>query len=1658
VNPSSRCVLLAFGVCAALLAGAAPASAAQKTWVGPFGGDWNTEDNWNPAGVPGVDDEANFGNTGARAVVSGTDASVARIVGPQATVAVQGVTLTIAGGGDGGDLAQFQITESGTLAVTGTAKLRTVSLGETSGDPSAGTIEVTGLARQDGSVTEAAAGLGLVRIRPGGLWTNDLGAQASIRSRFENDGTVEASAMELRLSAGSPPSDGSFNLNAIPGGGFSVVELPQDSTFFLSPTSRMTGAGTLQVRHDFFGGSGKVSVSAGAVFDLGALEVLGHFENSADARVGRLSARGIPLATTTPPLISGGGQLTVSGTADIQRTVFSGLGTTFNGPVTFMGGSDAPALVVQDGARVTTNGSAFLGDGGVRLVGGSLVVGGGVLELGAGSRLDAAGGGVQVLEGGTLLAINRVISGTMTIGGDATIVNAGTVDIRPATILGSAAGDVFGEFHQTGGETRVAGTLERRTSIRGGRLIGNGRVRALTADERGTVEPGLPIGTLTVLESFALTSRATLRMEIAGTGQYDKLAVNGSVTAAGTLTITSDPQFTPGLTDTFRIVTAGNQRTGSFENVMGAQTGPRRYVVQYQEQAVDLCVAEGSAQQCGAVGGDDEDGDGVPDAADNCPQDPNTNQQNHDSDGLGDVCDPDDDNDGHADGADNCPINPNPGQQNNDGDGAGDLCDPDDDNDSVADGADNCDFTANPEQDDADGDGTGDACDTTPVPATPTPTPAPTVTPVTPAPPARVEGIIVTPPAEPGGAVIATANYSGPVQRLEWNLDRDAAPDIVVKGGQVTAGDSVRFRPLEGQHTISVRGVGADGNASVASIPIRGQAPRLDDPLERKIDRELDGSAPVYVAGDREDLTPKLARCGASKGPANDPPLKAGALEVRGCFNPVTELSSLPRAERGIVYRVARQHSIPTSLLVKPISDEILSWQPMLFVLELSEIYISYASVRVNGIDIRPAPGAAVIVAPQANTIASSNAKMFLGDIQLAAPAGFTLDTTPRPGGGTIPLGRFARVPGLPSLAGFKLFGDVDVTLTPGSVDNGGAQITVRLELPPIFRIGGGKAVAEAKLRATSDEGLVLDTLSIGPMNLSLGGVGLEDLKIDYTRATEEWKGQAKACVLEDVCLDMTEREKDGAATFPGGIIIRRGRLVRAGATLEFPEPGVPLAPGVNLSHVGFFVGLEPTRFGGEAGIKVLKVVRIDGRLVLAFPSPAAPWVFNEVEAGPAFPRHFYGREHTNFTISVGAKLYLLVPVVGEIELGGAYFLYESPGYVAFGGGIEAELLIIKVSGRVDGEFNAANGKFSVVGRIQACVADVACGGAVAAVSSGGAGACIQLGPLNFGGGVQWARVSEPFLWPIDGCKWSRFIEPNVHGGAAAAQAGKPHVVTIEPGEPDRAVRFQGAQGAPRVRVRGPSGVDFTSPEGPGYTIEHDIRILRSEKFKQTVVGLTRPGRYEIEPLEGSPAIRQITEAEDQPAAKATARVRGTGVRRTLEYDIRTRDGQRVTFFESAGDSTREIATITRGGRGSLKFDSAPGTGLRRIEAQFELNGIPAERLTIAAFAPTSPRLARPRHLSVRRHRRTLVVRWARVPGAARYEVVTTIAGGRKQLVRTRATSRRLRASPVDGGRVTVRAIAPQREGAPVTARFKETKRLHTSAEQLQPPPRERRR
>jgi predicted outer membrane repeat protein len=140
---------------------------------------------------------------------------------------------------------------------------------------------------------------------------------------------------------------------------------------------------------------------------------------------------------------------------------------------------------------------------------------------------------------------------------------------------------------------------------------------------------------------------------------------------------------------------------------------------------------------------DDSDRDNIKDNVDNCRQDYNPLQEDQDGDGEGDLCDPDRDGDGWPNAVDNCPVHRNGDQFDTSetaiglpADGVGDACDlcllvssadntnldpeqdqlanpcdNDDDGDGINDLFDNCPLVFNADQTDWNGNGRGFACD-----------------------------------------------------------------------------------------------------------------------------------------------------------------------------------------------------------------------------------------------------------------------------------------------------------------------------------------------------------------------------------------------------------------------------------------------------------------------------------------------------------------------------------------------------------------------------------------------------------------------------------------------------------------------------------------------------------------------------------------------------------------------------------------------------------------------------------------------------------------------------------------------------------------------------------------------------------------------------------
>ena len=254
----------------------------------------------------------------------------------------------------------------------------------------------------------------------------------------------------------------------------------------------------------------------------------------------------------------------------------------------------------------------------------------------------------------------------------------------------------------------------------------------------------------------------------------------------------------------------------------------------------------------------------------------------------------------------------------------------------------------------------------------------------------------------------------------------------------------------------------------------------------------------------------------------------AGGLAFEGCLEHLTSEGQIPKAMQGML------PSFGTHLTLGSGFFKNSSAANADLTIGFVDAYIAYDPVKVNGLTLTPAAGAAIVIAPQLDEIVSSDAQLAVGNVHLQNARSFIMDLKPR--GGSIPIGSFARAAGgLADLAGFALGGDVNVALD----DSGGTfglTIHVHLALPSFLQVGGVSVQGDVTLRATNAEGLVIDNLRIGPIDADLGALSVQAVQLDYTRATDVWTGQGKACVIDDVCLDMIppQRRRGDPARKPG--------------------------------------------------------------------------------------------------------------------------------------------------------------------------------------------------------------------------------------------------------------------------------------------------------------------------------------------------------------------------------------------------------------------------------------------------------------------------------------------------------------------------------------------
>lgn len=227
---------------------------------------------------------------------------------------------------------------------------------------------------------------------------------------------------------------------------------------------------------------------------------------------------------------------------------------------------------------------------------------------------------------------------------------------------------------------------------------GTGGIDSL-ASAKIQVEQG-PMGSTTTSDLYSFSASVETGLTITTGSRLllgtSTLTAQASVTQDLTINANDVPKGTDGNVTKLNLVSASGAQSDEFDYINAAlpSDGVNSFIDDDNNGVQSLTATPtnnagvvgdfgGGGGGIGGGGGPaDTDGDGVADSADNCPNTPNADQADTDSDGTGDACDGggggmgggDFDGDGAVDSSDNCPNAANPTQADSDSDGTGDAC------------------------------------------------------------------------------------------------------------------------------------------------------------------------------------------------------------------------------------------------------------------------------------------------------------------------------------------------------------------------------------------------------------------------------------------------------------------------------------------------------------------------------------------------------------------------------------------------------------------------------------------------------------------------------------------------------------------------------------------------------------------------------------------------------------------------------------------------------------------------------------------------------------------------------------------------------------------------------------------------------------------------
>jgi hypothetical protein len=635
-------------------------------------------------------------------------------------------------------------------------------------------------------------------------------------------------------------------------------------------------------------------------------------------------------------------------------------------------------------------------------------------------------------------------------------------------------------------------------------------------------------------------------------------------------------------------------------------------------------------------------------------------------------------------------------------------------------------------------------------------------------------------------------------------------------------------------------------------------------------------------------------------------------------------------------------------------------------------LYISSpgTTVDLNGLNLVPDSNTGDLVIDPANSQIRTVGTFSVKAGSYTLYDGFFTWTVP-PGGGALPVDITELVTtNNPTVEGFPVLGDFKLSFTPKM----GASLTANAGIPFGALAKDIGITGALTLNTAPGTGLLTDQTSVTAPGFSLDGIGIKNLKVTYSSATDTWEGGAtvnlptpnKLNISADLAFSHGSFQK-----FSGSV-----------GGLNFP-----IAGGVDLQQISVVFGVNPLVIGGGLGLSFGP--QVSGKALAGI---TGNFVYQEAAA------------HSDGMIMVNGSLTL-----ASFKIASAYFNYDTTsGLVQVGGQFQIGLpdsdaadptkQPVYIGAALNGALEGSKFDLDANVMVDLNFIDLKVGAEVL-VSDKGLAACATLSAYGFswspGFGYQWSNGDFDLMW--HGCSVGAYETLKLGGGSGNARdAAVGRVIKLLPGR--SLLELRGATGAPKVTLRGPAGQQVRVPTASVKPLlVRGFAVLQDPSDKITWIAIQHGGgKWRMTPAPGSSPITSAKDARLLPVPTGSGSVTGKGARRTLKWHLSGLAGDNAVFWEKGADVDRIIGRSTAS-RGTLHFKPAPGkAGRRAIRVQILKDGIVSRELIIAHY--TAAGLRRPgaaKHVTATAAPGGAIdVSWKPARGAQQYLVVVETAGG----------------------------------------------------------------